>query len=178
MAARVYNGSFTRACSVTSTFDFAINISAQHVWPKSRRTPYTGHYLMSANGDLTKRAIEIVQRAIDEDTKQNYAEAYKQYQNALDFFMLALKCVFYRNSSITASTDDDTPDEKNEKSKQLIKQKVTEYIGRAEVLKEHLNSASEKRARSAVGANGMANGGPGGGGTKCVSVLDASATYS
>ena len=47
---------------------------------------------MSANGDLTKRAIEIVQRAIDEDTKQNYAEAYKQYQNALDFFMLALKC--------------------------------------------------------------------------------------
>ena len=49
---------------------------------------------MSANGDLTKRAIEIVQRAIDEDTKQNYAEAYKQYQNALDYFMLALKCAY------------------------------------------------------------------------------------
>jgi hypothetical protein len=39
-----------------------------------------------------QRAIEMVQRAIDEDTKQNYAEAYKQYQNALDYFMLALKC--------------------------------------------------------------------------------------
>jgi vacuolar protein-sorting-associated protein 4 len=34
----------------------------------------------------------MVQRAIDEDTKQNYAEAYKQYQNSLDYFMLALKC--------------------------------------------------------------------------------------
>ncbi|VDB99362.1 unnamed protein product [Peniophora sp. CBMAI 1063] len=100
------------------------------------------------SGQSLDRAIEIVQRAIDEDTKQNYAEAYKQYQNALDFFMLALKY------------------EKNDKSKQLIKQKVTEYIGRAEVLKEHLNNANEKRARSAVGANGMANGGPGGSGTK------------
>ena len=39
-----------------------------------------------------ERAIDIVQRAIEEDTKQNYPEAYKQYQNALDYFMLALKC--------------------------------------------------------------------------------------
>jgi len=35
-----------------------------------------------------------VQVAIDEDKKQNYPEAYKQYQNALDYFMLALKCLF------------------------------------------------------------------------------------
>ncbi|KAI0034969.1 AAA-domain-containing protein [Vararia minispora EC-137] len=94
------------------------------------------------------RAIEIVQRAIEEDTNQNYAEAYKQYQNALDYFMLALKY------------------EKNDKSKQLIKSKVVEYIGRAEMLKDHLAHANEKRARSALGANGMANGGLGGGGSK------------
>lgn len=43
-----------------------------------------------------QRAIEIVQRAVDEDTKQNYAEAYRQYQNALDYFMLALKCTLNR----------------------------------------------------------------------------------
>jgi hypothetical protein len=36
----------------------------------------------------------MVQKAIDEDTKQNYAEAYKQYQNALDYFMLAMKCEY------------------------------------------------------------------------------------
>lgn len=34
----------------------------------------------------------MVQKAIDEDVNQNYAEAYKQYQNSLDYFMLALKC--------------------------------------------------------------------------------------
>jgi len=35
-----------------------------------------------------------VQIAIDEDKKHNYPEAYKQYQNALDYFTLALKCLF------------------------------------------------------------------------------------
>jgi hypothetical protein len=42
--------------------------------------------------EIHQRAIEIVQKAIDEDVSQNYAEAYKQYQNALDYFMMALKC--------------------------------------------------------------------------------------
>lgn len=43
----------------------------------------------------TQKAIGIVQRAIEEDTKQNYPEAYKQYSNALDYFMLALRCTTY-----------------------------------------------------------------------------------
>lgn len=43
-------------------------------------------------------------------------------------------------------------DERNEKSKQLIKAKINEYLGRAETLKEHL--MSEKRGKSAVGVNG------------------------
>lgn len=98
---------------------------------------------MSNNLD---RAIEIVQRAIDADTKQNYAEAYKQYSNALDYFMLALKW------------------EKNERSKALIKSKISEYLQRAETLKEHIQQSEEKRAKKAVGANGMANGGSAGGG--------------
>lgn len=54
--------------------------------------------------------------------------------------------------------------EKNEKSKQLIKAKITEYLERAETLKEHLNATQEKRAKRAMGANGMANGGSAGGG--------------
>ncbi|KAF8531020.1 hypothetical protein JB92DRAFT_2854594 [Gautieria morchelliformis] len=75
------------------------------------------------------RAIEMVQRGIDQDMNQNYAEAYKQYQNSLDYFMLALKY------------------EKNDKLKAMIRGKVTEYLARAEKLKEHL-SKSEKRSRS------------------------------
>ena len=33
-----------------------------------------------------------MKRAIDEDHKQNYREAYRQYQSALGYLMLALKC--------------------------------------------------------------------------------------
>ncbi|OSD05693.1 AAA-domain-containing protein [Trametes coccinea BRFM310] len=98
---------------------------------------------MSHNLD---RAIEIVQRAIEEDKANNYEEAYKLYSNALDYFMLALKY------------------EKNEKSKALIKSKFTEYLHRAETLKEYLSSKEDKRAKKAIGANGMANGGSAGGG--------------
>jgi vacuolar protein-sorting-associated protein 4 len=48
-------------------------------------------------------------------------------------------------------------DEKNERSKLLIKTKINEYLVRAETLKQHLQNA-EPRARSAVGANGAVNG--------------------
>ncbi|KAJ7020254.1 P-loop containing nucleoside triphosphate hydrolase protein [Mycena alexandri] len=82
------------------------------------------------------RAIEIVQKAIEEDVKQNYAEAYKQYQNSLDYFMLAMKY------------------EKNEKSRSLIRAKINEYLARAETLKEHLvNGEKNKNVKAAV-ANG------------------------
>ncbi|KAF8531021.1 AAA-domain-containing protein [Gautieria morchelliformis] len=97
-----------------------------------------------ANINALDRAIEMVQRAIDEDVNQNYAEAYKQYQNSLDYFMLALKY------------------EKNDKLKAMIRGKVTEYLNRAEKLKEHLSKSEEKRSRSAVGANGRETGGGGG----------------
>ena len=59
---------------------------------------------------------------------------------------------------------DNAPDEKNERSKELIKKKIDEYLGRAETLKEHTQSGEEKKARRAIGANGMSNGGNGGSG--------------
>ncbi|EJD55263.1 katanin p60 ATPase domain-containing protein [Auricularia subglabra TFB-10046 SS5] len=90
-----------------------------------------------ASSSSLDRAIEIVQRAIDEDVKQNYAEAYKQYNNSLDYFMLALKY------------------EKNDKLKQLIKGKVTEYLDRAEKLKVHIRKLEDqKSSKSAIGADG------------------------
>lgn len=62
------------------------------------------------------------------------------------------------------------PDEKNEKSKLLIRTKINEYLSRAETLKEHMNAQSEKRGKSAVGANGSSTGiGPNG--RQCVSNL-------
>ena len=52
----------------------------------------------------------------------------------------------YSSSELTC------PDEKNEKSKDLIKSKIHEYLGRAEILKEHLTT--ERRGRNAIGVNG------------------------
>jgi vacuolar protein-sorting-associated protein 4 len=57
-------------------------------------------------------------------------------------------------------------DEKNDRLKSLIKNKVDEYLERAEKLKEHISKADEKRARAAVGANGRETGGSGGSGKK------------
>ncbi|KAF8525207.1 AAA-domain-containing protein [Hysterangium stoloniferum] len=101
-----------------------------------------------ANTNALDRAMAMVQRAIDEDVNQNYEEAYKQYQNSLDYFMLALKY------------------EKNDRMKALVRVKVTEYLERAEKLKAHLSKSEEKRSRSAIGANGKESGGGGGAGKK------------
>lgn len=50
------------------------------------------HLWMSGFITDLQKAIELVKGAIDDDEKQNYQEAYKQYMNALDYFMLAQKC--------------------------------------------------------------------------------------
>ncbi|KAJ3828937.1 P-loop containing nucleoside triphosphate hydrolase protein [Lentinula raphanica] len=98
-----------------------------------------------SNSNSIDRAVELVQKAIDEDIKQNYDVAYKQYMNSLDYFMLALKY------------------EKNEKSKVLIRTKINEYLSRAETLKTHINQQSEKRGKSAMGVSGGSTGiGPSG----------------
>ena len=55
------------------------------------------------------------------------------------------------------------PDEKNDKLKELIRKKFTEYLDRAEKLKEHIAKSDEKRTRSKVGATsggGSSSGGP------------------
>ena len=59
----------------------------------------------------------------------------------------------------------DHPDEKNDKSKQLIRSKINEYLTRAETLKQHLTTG-DKSKKSAVGANGVVNGGSGAAGKK------------
>lgn len=46
-----------------------------------------------------------MQKAIDEDVNQNYAEAYKLYQNALDYFMMALKCTLWSSSYSAAASE-------------------------------------------------------------------------
>lgn len=75
-----------------------------------------------STGDFLTKGIELIQKAIDYDTGSQYGEAYTAYYNGLDYLMLALKY------------------EKNQKSKDLIRAKVTEYLNRAEQLKMHLET--------------------------------------
>jgi vacuolar protein-sorting-associated protein 4 len=73
-----------------------------------------------ANHTFLDRAIEIVRRAVDADYAAEYEKAYADYYTALELFMLAIKY------------------EANPSAKDLIRNKATEYIARAEKLKDHL----------------------------------------
>uniref|UniRef100_A0A060T4M9 Vacuolar protein sorting-associated protein 4 n=1 Tax=Blastobotrys adeninivorans TaxID=409370 RepID=A0A060T4M9_BLAAD len=94
-----------------------------------------------AAADFLQKAIDIVQRAIEYDTAGKYEEAYKQYFNGLEYFIMAIKY------------------EKNPKSKEMIRSKLTEYLARAEQLKDHLEKVETKK-----GSTGEAS--AGGGSTK------------
>ncbi|CAI5759749.1 unnamed protein product [Candida verbasci] len=83
---------------------------------------------MSGSSDFLNKGIDLVQKAIDADTATRYEEAYKLYYNGLDYLMLAIKY------------------EKNPKSKELVKSKFTEYLTRAEQLKEHLEKQSKSNS--------------------------------
>ncbi|OBA19537.1 AAA-domain-containing protein [Metschnikowia bicuspidata var. bicuspidata NRRL YB-4993] len=85
---------------------------------------------MSGAAEFLNKGIDLVQKAIEADTATRYEEAYKLYYNGLDYLMLALKY------------------EKNPKSKDLIKSKFTEYLTRAEQLKDHLE---KQQARAGLG---------------------------
>lgn len=108
------------------------------------------------HGLIPQKAIDIVKRAIEEDEKQDYQEAYRLYQQSLEYFMTALKCFHSPFTALTCVS----VDEKNEKSKQMIKKKVGEYLERAEKLKDHLSKPTTKDGKpAAASANGVGTGG-------------------
>lgn len=81
---------------------------------------------MSNTTDFLDKGVELVKKAIESDSAGKYEEAYQLYYNGLDYLMLALKY------------------EKNQKAKETIKAKFTEYLSRAEELKEHVVNNSQK----------------------------------
>ena len=98
-----------------------------------------------SNTDFLGRAIDVVKKAIDNDTAGDYEKAYQLYYQSLELFMLALKW------------------EKNAKSKDMIRAKAAEYMERAEKLKGHLAEGEKgnKKKPAAVGSNGKVSGGSG-----------------
>ncbi|KNC82594.1 vacuolar protein sorting-associated protein 4B, partial [Sphaeroforma arctica JP610] len=80
------------------------------------------------------KAIETVTQATEQDRLENYEEAYRLYNSALEYFMLAIKY------------------DKNPRSVESLRQKCSEYMNRAETLKEYINNKSHKA--EAAGRNG------------------------
>lgn len=95
-----------------------------------------------SNTDFLGRAIDVVKKAIEDDKNGEYEKAYQLYYQALELFMLALKW------------------EKNAKSKEMIRTKASEYMERAEKLKNHLadQDKGNKKKPAAVGSNGKVSG--------------------
>ncbi|KAJ2458236.1 Vacuolar protein sorting-associated protein 4 [Coemansia sp. RSA 2424] len=91
------------------------------------------------------KAKDIVNRAIAEDTAGNYEEAYKLYQNAIEWYLTGIKY------------------EKIDSRKLTIRKRLTEYMDRAEQLKEHLAKSRDNRNPVSVGST---NGNSGGGAKK------------
>lgn len=88
-----------------------------------------------------QKAINLVQQATEKDNAKDYGEALRLYQLSLEYFMTALKY------------------EKNEKCKQTIRQKVVEYMNRAEKLKEFLDKGQSKQPVAQGGGNSKKDGG-------------------
>ncbi|XP_007898715.1 vacuolar protein sorting-associated protein 4B [Callorhinchus milii] len=76
---------------------------------------------MAANGTALQKGIDLASKAALEDKAENYEEALRLYQCAVQYFLHAVKY-----------------DVQGDKSKSSIRAKCGEYLDRAEKLKEHL----------------------------------------
>ena len=122
--------------------DFSYTHSAPAARPVSPEPCASCAEYEMSNTDFLGRAIDVVKKAIENDTSGEYEKAYQLYYQALELFMLALKW------------------EKNAKSKEMIRTKASEYMERAEKLKNHLaeTDKSSKKKPAAVGSNGKVSG--------------------
>ena len=92
-----------------------------------------------ADNNFTSKAIELVQQATAADQEKRFEDAFNLYQASLKYFLTSLKY------------------EKNERMKEIVGQKVAEYMTRAEQLKKYLDSQTQGTAPISTGG-----GSPGG----------------
>ena len=88
-------------------------------------------------GESTEKAIELAKRATEKDNEKDYAEACKLYENAVQYFLHALK---YETQSDT--------------SKATIREKCKQYLSRAEKLKDYVNGKNDKKKPVKAGESG------------------------
>jgi len=82
-------------------------------------------------GEATDKAIDLARRATEQDNEKNYEEACKLYENAVQYFLHALK---YETQS--------------DNSKATIREKCKQYLARAEKLKDYINGKKKKPVKA------------------------------
>jgi len=92
---------------------------------------------ISKRASSLETALQLVQRAVNEDKQRNYQEALSLYQHALVYFL----------ESINYETE-------SEKVKEKILAKCKQYLERAEKIAEYLNSDKKKRPTPAASLSG------------------------
>ena len=90
---------------------------------------------MSSQKHLNQ-AIELVKQATEKDEAKQYREAYNLYQRGLEYFMLYLK------------------HDKNEKLKQMVRGKMSQYLERAEELRKILEQPKKVKDTSSTSGDG------------------------
>ncbi|XP_012668434.1 vacuolar protein sorting-associated protein 4B-like [Otolemur garnettii] len=82
---------------------------------------------MASTSNNLQKAIDLASKAAQEDKAGNYGEALQLYQHVLQYFLHVVKY-----------------EAQGEKAKQSIRAKCTEYLDRAEQLKEYLEKKEKK----------------------------------
>ncbi|KAK9885765.1 hypothetical protein WA026_013636 [Henosepilachna vigintioctopunctata] len=88
-----------------------------------------------SSGTTLQKAIELVTKATEEDKNKNYEEALRLYEHGVEYFLHAIKY-----------------EAQGEKAKESIRAKCTQYLERAEKLKETLKKGHKKPIKD--GENG------------------------
>ena len=94
--------------------------------------------------DFVTPAIQHAKEAASADEKKQYKKAYNLYLKAIDHFMMAIKRKKKKKKLILKIKDE----KKNTKRKDLLKQKATEILERAEQIKEYLKTHDDENGGS------------------------------
>lgn len=95
---------------------------------------------MAADASTTQKGIELLSQATAADQDKRYPDALQLYQQGIQYLLTAIKY------------------EKNEQLKQILSQRVTEYLARAEALKTFVKAQQEAPPIGAGGGSPSAAG--------------------
>lgn len=101
-----------------------------------------------ADTNFIQKAVDIVKQAVIHDNAEEYEQALALYKRALNYFMTGLKY------------------ERNDRTKGMIREKMTEYMNRAEQIKNHIQGTSRRAVTAGGGGRAETKGDDSDGETK------------